>query len=173
MGPMMRETFNTMSGGMIARIPREGVGDVNLSPLERFLRLPIVSNTLGRRIRISNKGWMEGLKQEATPAERMRAKVRTEAWKDAFEWGKTGTLPADAALRQAKGAWVMTRKPHTMEDGAYLATLPAPESSDAYYVQRLHDYMLQVQLLKTTPKQQALQTAPWTQRIEVLKGYGQ
>jgi len=155
------------------RIPREGVADVNLSKLERFLRLPIVSNTIGRRIRISNKGWMDGLKQAAEPAEKMQAEIRTQAWKDAFEFAQTGALSTEASVRRYKGAWIMTRKPEGMDPGAYITSLPRELAADAYYAERLHDYMLQAQMQTLTPMQRALQTAPWTQRIELFKGYGQ
>jgi hypothetical protein len=170
--PMMRETWNQLSGGMLGRIPREGIGDVNLSPLEKFLRLPGVSNTLGRRLRVSNKGFSEGLREAAKPAERERAKVRTEAWRDALEYARTGTLPVEAAVRQARGAMTMAMKPDGRDTSSYLALLPVEQSRDAYYVERLHDYMLQMNIAKLAPREQAMLKAPWTQKAELLRGYG-
>jgi hypothetical protein len=173
MSPMLRETFNQLSGGMLGRIPREGVGDVNLSPLEKLLRAPIVSNTIGRRIRVSNRGWQEGLtKQAAHKYGKERAVARQEAWNAALEYGRSGALPAEAAVRQANGAMWMAARPAGMEPTAYMLTIDKNDGLDAYFAERLNDYMLEVNLQQAGPVQRAIQRAPWTERMEMIRGYG-
>jgi len=171
-GPMARETFNQMSGGMLGRIPREGVGDVGLSKLERFLRLPIISNTLGRRIRVSNKGWDEGLKEAATPRERLRAQAREQAWRAAFDVGEGGKLSDEDAARLNRGISIMENKPDGTEAEKYLASLPADRAADGYFAERYRDYRLEITIQKLSPMQRAIEKAPWTQRGEILRGYG-
>jgi hypothetical protein len=169
---MMRETWNVLSGGMIYRIPREGVGDVALSPLEKVLRAPIISNTIGRRIRVSNKGWQEGLTNEAKPREHVYAVARTEAWDDAYRLIQSGKLTTAAEIRYNRGQQTLSMKPSGMEVGAFLAALPAASAADAYYSERVKDYALEIKMKSGDPAAAAM-NRPWTERIELLKGYGQ
>ncbi len=170
--PMMRETWNVMSGGMIYRIPREGVGDVALSPLEKALRLPIISNTIGRRLRVSNKGYLEALREKAAPREHVYAVVRTQAWDDAYKLVQDGSLTTEASIRYGRGEQILSMKPSKMEVGAYLAMLPETSAADAYYAERVRDYALEIRIGSGDPAMKAM-NRPWTERIELLKGFGQ
>jgi hypothetical protein len=140
--------------------------------LEKALRLPIISNTIGRRLRVSNKGYLEALREKAAPREHVYAVVRTQAWDDAYKLVQDGSLTTEASIRYGQGEQILSMKPSKMEVGAYLAMLPEKSAADAYYAERVRDYALEIRMGSGDPAMKAM-NRPWTERIELLNGFGQ
>lgn len=55
-GELMKQTWNNLGGSLISTLQDRPLGEPEPERVEAFLRLPIVSNALGRFVKISNRG---------------------------------------------------------------------------------------------------------------------
>lgn len=76
MGTMVQWTWNTLGGGVLKRFDEERLGEAPATTEEKLLDLPIVSNLVGRWIRVSDRGFQEQMQQAAEDVERDRARAR-------------------------------------------------------------------------------------------------
>jgi len=76
---MLRDTWNTVGGGIIHRFNSDDPRDVK-SQLEKVLGLPVMSNFAGRWIRVSDRGIHEMIREEAKmPVRREKAREILDA----------------------------------------------------------------------------------------------
>ena len=140
-GPMMKYTANNLLGGMVGRFPRETISEEFKSPLQKFLQAPVIGNTLGRRVRVSDKGWDDWYRNAATPITELEAQVRNDAYNDVRREAKTGRIPKEAIARYSRGAAILAGRPDDQ-----IAGLPREQYVDAYYAQRFRAYKRQLEI---------------------------
>ncbi len=73
---MLKWTWNQLGGGIITRFGDESVFDPEPGEIEKFLKLPFVSNLLGRWIKVSNRGLTDEAQGITEPIKRERAADR-------------------------------------------------------------------------------------------------
>ncbi|MFH1498902.1 MAG: hypothetical protein ABII82_13880, partial [Verrucomicrobiota bacterium] len=154
-GPMTKYTLNNLLGGMIGRFSRDTMADQFKSPLQRFLELPVVGNTIGRRIRVSDKGWDDWARDQATPIADVEAEYRQRAYDDAKREARTGRLPASALDLYARGAQILAV--HKDDKVPYL---PRELYLPAYYAQKLRDARRQMYIEQLPADQRILWKHP-------------
>ena len=131
-GPMVKYTLNNLLGGMLGRFPRETIAEEFKSPLQKWLQAPIIGNTLGRRVRVSDKGWDDWALDIATPINKIEADVRHDAYAHARQEARTGRMPNEALRRYGEGAAVLAVTPDDR-----IQFLPRETYVKAYYAQAL------------------------------------
>jgi hypothetical protein len=163
--PMLKYTLNNLGAGMVMRLPRETLSAAGASPLERFLRLPIISNTLGRVVRVSNRGTKELVDQMKAPTEKDKAAIRFRAYHDAMKWANTGTLPKEAQDTYQFGNMVLA----SIRD-ADLWLLPADSARAGYYAQMLGQYQKKA-IMETmlSPIDKALIEGDSAQKMRIME----
>jgi hypothetical protein len=163
-GPMLKYTLNNLLGGMLGRFPRETIEEEFKSPLQKFLQLPVIGNTIGRRIRVSDKGWDDWARDAATPIEDAKAAVRKDAYDAAREEARKGRLSDEAVRRYSEGAAVLAI---TRDD--QIAYLPREMYLPAYYAQNLRRYRMVMEIERLPADQRVLQQAPKSALPELLQ----
>jgi hypothetical protein len=72
---LAKRTISRMTGGVVYRYRNERPGE-QLTDLETFLKQPVVSNLLGRWVRVSNRGLSELYNQAAAPTAKQEAQMQ-------------------------------------------------------------------------------------------------
>lgn len=65
---MLRQTWNNLGGALITQLQERPIGEPEPERVEAFLRLPVVSNALGRWVKVSNRGVFDRDRKAAQPA---------------------------------------------------------------------------------------------------------
>ena len=73
---MLKWTANQLGAGLVVRFNRDNFYDPTPTMLEKFLELPVISNTLGRFLRVSNRGLTEKARGKLKPIEKADAQRR-------------------------------------------------------------------------------------------------
>jgi hypothetical protein len=78
---LAKYTWNSFGGGLITRFDVADFGkDPNETGKEKFLQLPVISNALGRWLKISNRGRADTLRRKVSePLRREQARSRLNA----------------------------------------------------------------------------------------------
>jgi hypothetical protein len=76
LGEMAKWTWNSLSGDLFGRFRHESLYDPPKEGVETFLQMPVVSNILGRWLRISNRGLYEEADRITQPVREQRAALR-------------------------------------------------------------------------------------------------
>lgn len=135
---MGKWTWNALGGGILHRFQNVAADSPPSSQVEEFLKLPVVSNALGRWVKVSNRGIYDADKRNIQEQEQRRAEVQVAVRTLVRRWADTGLLAGakDSAARfdstnlartiadteMTRGERVLLREPYAME---YLArTLP-------------------------------------------------
>ena len=104
---MGRHTWNSTLGSLVGRIPdAERSDDVVTTVPEKILRAPVISQVLGRWLKISNAGYRERLEKASKPVEKQEAQIRMDVEQAVIGWKKTGQLHPDAQARLAQGKYL-------------------------------------------------------------------
>ena len=163
---MWRYTANQLGAGLVYRFPRESLYEPPTTPLERFLRLPIISNTLGRVLKVSDKGMHERILKTVQPIEDQKAKVREQAKRALKAFVKTGSLTQEDASRMALGYAALYRADPTGMNMDKAWMLPVPDAMDAYFADTLKEYMMQSPVGSLPSEIRTLLDLPKSSRIE-------
>lgn len=107
---MGRHIWNSTLGSLLGQIPNpEQSDDIALTIPEKILRAPVISQVLGRWLRISNAGWRERLEKASKPVAQQEAQIRMEVEQAVIGFKKTGQLHPDAQARLVKGKYLYDR----------------------------------------------------------------
>jgi hypothetical protein len=150
-GPMLKYTLNNLLGGMVGRFPRETIAEEFKSPLQKFLQAPVIGNTLGRRLRVSDAGWDDWYRNAATPINELEAQIRQDAYHHARQDARTGRIPNEALARYSRGAAILAGRPDDQ-----IAGLPREQYADAYYAQRFRAYKRDLEIERLPADQRVL-----------------
>jgi len=162
-GPMTKYTLNNLLGGMVGRFPRETIEEEFKSPLQKFLALPVIGNTLGRRVRVSDAGWRDLGRDAARPLQD-RAKIELQRAYDAARVeARTGRLPDEAVQRYAEGAAILAGR---LDD--QIGYLPPDMYLAAYYAQALRRARREMEIQRLPADRRAAFEAPPAARRAVL-----
>jgi len=86
---LARHTWNQLGGTIVVRFGNPQETDAEPTRMEKFLRLPVISNTLGRWVKVSNRGVSDRLEVPRHEVEVAQAKTRLRA-RDMIERGMAG-----------------------------------------------------------------------------------
>ncbi|MCK9253964.1 MAG: hypothetical protein M0P55_14530, partial [Clostridiales bacterium] len=104
--------FNSVLGGLAGRL--DTTGEPATSGIEAFLRLPVVSASLGRVLKVSNAGYKQHLQDAAEAAATREARDRIEIDGIIRTYRRTGRMdhltPAQRA-KLAQGAYILQAAP--------------------------------------------------------------
>jgi hypothetical protein len=73
---LMRWTWNELGGGIVARLRDRPLDIPDDTEMEKFLSLPIVSNFVGRWLKVSNRGIADADRKLTEPLRQQRAQTR-------------------------------------------------------------------------------------------------
>jgi hypothetical protein len=75
-GELSKWTWNEMGGALVHRFQNTQLENPPQEEVEKFLRLPIVNNALGRWVKVSNRGIDDADRQLTAPIQKERAEIR-------------------------------------------------------------------------------------------------
>ena len=165
-GPMLKYSANNLLGGMVGRFGRDTMSDQFKSKLQRFLEAPVIGNTLGRRVRVSDKGWEDWARDVGTPIAKVEAEYRDLAYRHAKTEARTGKMPAEALALFQEGATILWV---AKQNGQEITSLPREMYLPAYYAQRLKDYKRDMEIERQPADQRVLIKAKQSVRTELVK----
>lgn len=119
-------TWNQLGGSILGRFQNTALENPPASAGEEFLAAPIVSNSLGRWLKVSSRGIDDADRQLTEPVRQHRAEVRLGVRKIMLK------LFADAALTPAER--VLMREPYAME--YLLRTMPEVAAGREFPIMR-------------------------------------
>jgi hypothetical protein len=102
-GALGINTYNQTLGSMIGRVYLDTPRTMPTTDVERFLRLPIVSTTLGRWLKVSNQGYWERAEEYSRPTEELENVMRWEVERAYVAMSKGEAIPEDVAERLTHG----------------------------------------------------------------------
>jgi len=80
---MLKHTANNLGAGLIVRFESDNLYNPDPGKLQSFLKLPIISNSVGRFIKVSNRGVMqENERLVSEPIRTQRARTRVNVQED-------------------------------------------------------------------------------------------
>jgi hypothetical protein len=95
--------YNQTLGALVGRVYVDTLRTQPTTEIERFLRLPVVSPTLGRWLRVSNGGLWERAEELSLPAQRREELMRWEVER-AYQAARAGdTVDGEVAERIERG----------------------------------------------------------------------
>jgi hypothetical protein len=103
---LAKQTWNSLGGSIVARFDGKPLGEPEPERLEKFLKLPLVSNALGRWVKVSNRGVFDADRKAAESSLQADAQ-RREAVRvavDATMAGKAFTESERMLLRDPAAA---------------------------------------------------------------------
>jgi hypothetical protein len=105
-GAMARYAWNSLGGGIVTRLQADNwyMRDAKAPPMEKFLNLPIVSNSIGRWIKISDRGLYDSVKGPIMDARAQGAAGRLEVQKALAEPDATRGAALQGAVKKYPAA---------------------------------------------------------------------
>jgi hypothetical protein len=105
-GAMARYAWNSLGGGIVTRLQADNwyMRDAKAPPMEKFLNLPIVSNSIGRWIKISDRGLYDSVKGPIEDARAQGAAGRLEVQKALAEPDATRGAALQGAVKKYPAA---------------------------------------------------------------------
>lgn len=73
---LLKHTWNGLGGSIVHRFQNVQLESPPQGDVEKFLRLPIVNNALGRWVKVSNRGLDDADRQLTRPIQELRAQIR-------------------------------------------------------------------------------------------------
>lgn len=102
---MLKWTANQLGAGLVVRFSRDNFYDPEPTMVERILNAPVISNTLGRFLKVSNAGLRTKAREALEPIEREQARQRLQV-RDVLIKTRSGQAldDADMAVLRQPGA---------------------------------------------------------------------
>lgn len=104
-GELLRYTANNLGASIVVRFNKYPLDAAEPTWLEKVLRLPIISNSLGRWVKVSNRGVTESFRPITDAIEKQRAKTRLDAQRAIERLLNKQPLSADDVLRLQSDAY--------------------------------------------------------------------